>query len=129
MMKTLEIFRMSGAMSRHAETQQAIVAENIANANTPGYRARGIRPFAESYRADSDPQMIRTRPNHLETALRSAPQWHAEVAKNGSASPNGNTVSLETEMLNGVAAKRQHDRALAIYQSSLSILRATLGRR
>ena len=42
--------------------------------------------------------------------------------------PNGNSVSLETEMVDAVAAKRQSDRALAIYRSGLTILRASIGR-
>ncbi|MGB1209636.1 MAG: flagellar biosynthesis protein FlgB, partial [Paracoccaceae bacterium] len=45
-----------------------------------------------------------------------------------SADPNGNSVTLETELLNSVDAKRQHDRALAIYKSGMNILRATIGR-
>ena len=45
------------------------------------------------------------------------------------ADPNGNSVSLETEMMHGVDAKRQHDRAMAIYQSSMTILRSTFSRR
>jgi flagellar basal-body rod protein FlgB len=43
-------------------------------------------------------------------------------------SPNGNTVSLETELVRSASAKRQHDVSLAIYRSSLDILRASLGR-
>ncbi len=51
------------------------------------------------------------------------------IEREGERDPNGNSVSLETEMLNAVSAKRQHDRALAIYKSSLTVLRASLGRR
>ena len=40
----------------------------------------------------------------------------------------GPTVSIEEEMLKAVEVTRQHDRALAIYKSSLSILRSSLGR-
>jgi flagellar basal-body rod protein FlgB len=50
------------------------------------------------------------------------------VDANGAASPNGNTVSLENEMLKSLGAKRQHDRALAIYKSSMTLLRATLSK-
>ena len=43
-------------------------------------------------------------------------------------SPNGNTVSLETEMLNGVEVAREHSQALAIYKHALGIIRTSLGR-
>ena len=42
--------------------------------------------------------------------------------------PNGNSVAIEDEILRSVDAKRQHDRALAIYRSSLNILRTSIGR-
>ena len=32
------------------------------------------------------------------------------------------------QILNGIEAKRQHDRALAVYRSSMNVLRASLGR-
>ena len=44
------------------------------------------------------------------------------------AAPDGNSVSIETEMLRATDAKRQHDRSLAIYRSTMTILRASLVR-
>lgn len=46
----------------------------------------------------------------------------------GELSPNGNTVSLEVEMVASAEVQGAHDRALAIYGSGLNILRAGLGR-
>ena len=47
MFEKLEIFRMAHAMSVHAGARQSVVAQNIANADTPGYAARDVRPFKE----------------------------------------------------------------------------------
>jgi flagellar basal-body rod protein FlgB len=47
----------------------------------------------------------------------------------GAASPNGNSVSLEAEMVKAVDVKQQHDMALSIYRSVSEIIRASLGRR
>jgi flagellar basal body rod protein FlgB len=44
------------------------------------------------------------------------------------ASPNGNSVSLELEMLRGIEAQRAHSRAMRVYGSALGILRASIGR-
>ena len=46
----------------------------------------------------------------------------------GEASPNGNTVSLEQEMVRGTQAKSNHDLALTVYKTSLDIIRTSLGR-
>lgn len=127
MFKTLEIFKVSHAMATHAATRQAVVAENMANADTPDYRARDITPFKEIYRADEGNTAMRTtREGHLGGALQVRDAAAQEAAFE--VSPNGNSVSLEEEMLKSVEVKRQHDRALAIYKHSLGVIRTTLGR-
>ena len=126
MFDKLELFRMATAMAGHAGQKQAVAAQNVANADTPGYRARDLPDFKSLYRpADSAGHTRATRAGHLHGvqagALRAEP-----FAVRDEAAPNGNSVSLETEMLKSVDAKRQHDRALAIYKSGLYLLRSTI---
>ncbi|MBS4011236.1 MAG: FlgB family protein [Roseovarius sp.] len=129
MFEKMEVFRMAHALAQHAGARQALVSQNMANADTPGYAARDIADFAVVYASDDEGQMPRaTRSGHMlghETRLDFA------VAKDRDAvaDPNGNSVTLETEMLRAVDVKRQHDRALAIYKSTLTVLRAAIGRR
>lgn len=128
MFEKLDIFRMSHAMATHAGVRQAAVAQNMANADTPGYAARDIAPFQTLYEAQDGMTMPHaTREAHI---LGQGPRSEfAPSAREGAQrDPNGNSVSLETEMLNAVDVKRQHDRAIAIYRSSLTLLRTALGR-
>lgn len=127
MFKSLEIFKVSHALASHAATRQSVVAQNMANADTPGYVARDVVPFKDIYRNDGGSERMRaTRQGHhgqsLEATVATLNPTTSEV------SPNGNNVSLEEEMLKAVDVKRQHDRALAIYKSSLRVLRTSLGR-
>ena len=55
-------------------------------------------------------------------------QTYATYDIGGEASPNSNNVSVEVEMARGTDAKSSHDLALAVYKSSLDILRSSLGR-
>lgn len=129
MFEKLEIFRMAHAMASHAGTRQAVVAQNIANADTPGYKPRDVVPFADLMQGGAASAAPRaTRAGHLHGGLENGPLRIAEATRETS-NPNDNGVSLEEEMLNAVAVKRQHDRALAIYRSGLTILRSSLGRR
>tara|TARA_R110002072_G_scaffold46991_3_gene130025 strand:- start:4041 stop:4511 length:471 start_codon:yes stop_codon:yes gene_type:complete len=126
MFENLDIFKMSVAMAKHAGQKQAIVAQNVANADTPDYVARDLPNFKETYRPTDGAGMQRaTRAQHLHGSPTGDALSAAFKAKD-EATPNGNQVSLETEMLKSVAAKRQHDRALAIYKSALGILRSTI---
>jgi flagellar basal-body rod protein FlgB len=127
MTQTPEILGMAQAAARHAAARQAAAARNVANADTPGYRARDIPDFADLYAAGRAVPMRATRAGHLSGAGAAAlPQPRPVVTDD--AAPNGNTVSLETEMLRAVAAQRQHSRAVTIYGKSLDILRAAMGR-
>jgi flagellar basal-body rod protein FlgB len=126
MYESLDIFRTAAAMARHAGAQQAVVAQNIANADTSGYRAQTIGAFADSYRSDAGLAMRTTRAGHQHGAL--IPGSARPMQTNDEPSPNGNSVSLETEMLNGVELAREHSRALAIYKHALGIIRTSLGR-
>lgn len=116
MFDRLEIFALASARAQHAAARQAIVAQNIAHADTPGYRARDVEGFDTAWRALQSPGADRRGPG-----LRS-------IDAGTPASPNGNTVSLELEMLRGVEAQRAHSRALQIYGSAMSILRTSIGR-
>lgn len=128
MFQELNVFKISYAMATHAGTRQALVSQNVANADTPGYHAKDIKPFSEVYAAgDRHGGMAATRGSHLNGTGGSGMDWAVSETEDG-ADPNDNSVSLETEILKGVEVKRQHDRALAIYKSSMNILRTSLGR-
>ncbi len=129
MFEKLEIFRMAQAMAMHAGARQSIVAQNMANADTPGYRAREIEPFQAFYQGQRGSRGAHaTRAGHM-LGQGQQPGFAATDDPNAIADPNGNSVSLETEMLKAVEVKRQHDQALAIYRSSLDVLRLAIGRR
>jgi len=129
MFENLDIFRMSSAMARHAGSRQTLIAQNMANADTPDYAARDLQPFQaylETDRADFRPKA--TRVAHLHGAIGEH-SYDPIIRREGQADPNGNSVSLETEMVKAVEVKRQHDRALAIYKHSLTVLRSAVSTR
>lgn len=122
MFEKLEVLQLAQGLARYGAARQAAIAENVANADTPGYRARDLAPFSEVFHTGRD-AMRATRPGHLVgTSGRADLRPHAAM-RPGAASPDGNTVTLETEMFAAAEARRDHDRALAIYRSAMSVLR------
>lgn len=127
MFSNLEIFQTSYAMARHSGARQAVTAANMANADTPGYRAQSIASFGDSFAQGSRGGLRATRSNHINSsAMSSSAQIEMSDAE---ASPNGNSVSLEQEMINAVEIQREHKRAITIYKHSLDVLRMSIGRR
>ena len=127
MFSKLEVVQTAMSMARHAGARQAVIARNMANADTPGFRAQTIAPFRDHLRAGTTLTAQSTRAGHL---TASDGPITAEVRESeGEPTPNGNSVSLEQEMVNAVEVEREHGRALAIYKHSLEILRLSIGRR
>ncbi len=124
MFEKLEITRMAQSLASYAGARQDAVSRNVANADTPGYRALDMPDFTTVYGEESS--MRSTRPEHQ---MQHGQMDLTLVRTAGSgASPNGNTVSLEGEMVKAVVVKEQHDMALAIYRSTSDVIRASLGR-
>lgn len=127
MLETLNLTRIAQALAEHAAARMDQVARNVAQADTPGYKAMDLPDFAQVYNAGPQGSMRATRAGHITTALR-GPQNIAQPA-GGEAQPNGNTVSLEREMVKSAAIRQEHNMALAVYGHARDILRASLGRK
>lgn len=124
MLPKLELTQMAQAMAAQAGARMGVIAENIANADTPGYKARDLPDFADTYRAN-DP-LRATRPGHIGVS-ESGRMPEARIVP-ASGAPNGNTVSLEGEMVKAAEARQSHEMALAIYRSTSELIRLALGR-
>lgn len=111
MFEKLELTRMAQALAAHSGARLGLLAQNVAHADTPGYRARDLPEFAEVYAAGRD-ERAAARPERLR----------------GAADPNGNTVRLDDQMLRMAEVRQSHEMALAIYRSTSGVVRAALGR-
>ncbi|MEK7265367.1 MAG: flagellar basal body protein [Pseudomonadota bacterium] len=116
MLTDLNIFAIAGAKARHAAARQGVIAQNVANADTPGYRARDLEPFEKTLQ-------------RIGSANTTVSPRIVEVHSLGAGSPNGNTVSIEDEMMRAGAAVRDHEIATTIYAKALTMMRTALGGR
>jgi flagellar basal-body rod protein FlgB len=127
-LKKLELTRMAQALASHAGARLGVVAKNVAHADTPGYRAQDVASFEDSYAKADHIGMRATRPGHLTGSAEAQTPPLIERRASLAGAPNGNSVSLEQEMVKAAAARQDHEMALAIYRNTSSIIRASLGR-
>lgn len=128
MFENLEVFRVANQFAKHTERQHSVIARNIANADTPGYQAVTTHSFSDAFSKDAGFGPMRaTRQGHIQDTEPTQGTSEAFVTTNA-ASPNGNSVSLETEMMKATDVRLQHDLALSVYSASLNILKTSLGR-
>ena len=128
MFEELSLVRMASSMARHASARHRVIAENVANADTPGYRARDIRGFSEYVNEEFTARA--TRAGHVGSATLHRAE-RAEVILDGSVqkTANGNSVSLEGEMVKAAQAQGSHAMAQTIYRKVHDLMRLGLGRR
>ena len=127
MFEKLDLTRMAQSLAANAGARLGVIARNVANADTPGYKARDLPDFGQTYAAQDGLAMRATRARHFGAPDNQAPV--DTIFAGGSASPNGNNVSLEMEMVKSVEARQSHDMALAIYRATSDVIRASLGRK
>ncbi len=120
---------LASALAAHATARQRLSSENVAHADTPGYRARDIAPFAEAIEAAPGFAAKTTRPGHIGFGADPRGLEARETTAFGAETPNGNSVSLEDQMMRAAEVRQQHEMAVGVYAKSLAILRATLSQR
>ncbi|WP_424933865.1 FlgB family protein [Amaricoccus macauensis] len=125
----LNVLRLASGLATHSAARQQVIAENIAHADTPGYRARDIASFEETLN-NSVPhfEAKTTRPGHIAFGADNPNYRPFELTAFGAESPNGNTVSLEDQMMRSTDVREHHKLALGVYQKSMEIMRTSLGR-
>lgn len=124
---------LQGKMS-WLEERQKLLAENVANANTPGYRARdvkGIR-FADALSrtqagAAAAAKVAVTHPGHLKPPSERRGGAVYEV-RSLDTTQNGNAVTLEQEMVKLADNQLDHSTVTNLYRKHIGMLRMALGR-
>lgn len=113
-----------------------VLAENVANADTPRFQPKDLKPqaFADLLRGKSG--MTRVVPATTSTGHmvppRSATGQFAEYAKKdvdaAEASPTGNAVNLEEQMMKASETQLDYQLATNLYRKHLGMLKIALGR-
>ena len=101
------LFDLASRQAQWLAVRQNAISGNIANANTPGFRARDVEPFTNALQK-TQLAMAATGPGHLGL---DAPQVRSAKVKNGESwdvTYSGNSVSLEQEMLKAGEVNRDH---------------------
>lgn len=113
--------------------RQEVLAQNIANADTPGYKARDITAFQFKEllrRPGNSLTMAGTSAKHLSGQPKRSTDFRSEETRNTfETSANGNSVILEEQMAKMSENSVSYRLTTELYKKHLSMIRAALGRR
>src|SRR5271167_16115 len=115
--------------------RQDVLTENVANADTPGYVAHDLKKldFADTLANTNGPsqaasQLIVTDPRHISLPATAGKSSFEDVeVRDTAANPDGNSVSLEQEMIKVSDTQAQFQAATNLYSKAMSMMRTAIG--
>lgn len=128
----LPLFTAMKAKLSYTSERQGVLAQNIANVDTPGYRARDVVPpdFKDvlSRAPGSRLAMTMTSGQHLASGAGSA-SGHRIVTRASTyeQSPVGNNVSIEEEMMRVSQNQSEYQRTINLYRKTIALFKTALG--
>jgi flagellar basal-body rod protein FlgB len=127
------LFDLISARAAWLGQRQAVLGQNVANADTPGYRPRNLEPadFARLLRGaggrSARLQPPRTAPSH-QAATSPAPEPFRDRAdREFEATPAGNGVQLPEQMRKMAATELDHQLTTSLYRHYVGMVRTAIG--
>ena len=126
----LPLFSMLKTRMYWLNERQKVLAENVANADTPGFRGHDLKQldFHEALRATGDVRLATTSPGHIAGSTGTS-QFPMDNRGGFETTPRGNAVVLEDEMMKVAQTQMDYQAATALYSRSLGLIKTALGRR
>ena len=126
----LTLFSLVKAKLDYLSQRQAVLAENIANADTPGYKAKDVtKPdFGKLVDADQQLRMAATNPMHITGGAPSTGAYQViDRSATQELNPNGNNVSVEEEMAKAGQNQMEYQKVLDLYGKAIAMFKTAVG--
>jgi flagellar basal-body rod protein FlgB len=126
------LFQALAAKMRWHQARQSVLAQNVANADTPGYLEKDLKPF--SFGDDGAPKSVAmmtvssSSPMSFHIASGGGDSGFDSGADGTEVTPSGNSVTVEDEMMKVSSNDMDYQTATALYTRSIRLIRLALGR-
>ncbi len=123
------LFTLAQQRLEYLSQRQTVLAQNVANTDTPSYVARDLPAFAAAL-ADAAGTMRRTSPRQFagnDAPAGGAPIGDARHIHPVAQQPDGNAVPLDVELKDIAATASDQQLVTTIYTKYLAMFQLTLG--
>jgi flagellar basal-body rod protein FlgB len=127
------LFKALGAKMDYLSQRQRVIAQNIANANTPGYKARDLSKVdfgAVLARTTGDKTVRPERTSPLHMLAAGADIEDPKTVQNKKpyeVTPTGNAVIMEEQMVASSQNMTDYNLMTNLYQKNIGLIRIALG--
>lgn len=129
--QSTQLFGMLGDKMSWLTQRQRVIAQNVANADTPRYQAHDLKPleFSHAMRTQSQKlQMVATNSQHLQANLGKGSNKVVTQRMPYETTPNGNGVILEEQMMKMNENFQQYNLSTSIFKKYTQMYKTALGR-
>jgi flagellar basal-body rod protein FlgB len=113
--------------------RQAVLSQNVANADTPGYSARDLKAinFEDVLKGANAPVQFHpslqvTDPRHIAPMTDPSTSYQDQDSPDPGAA-GGNTVSLEQEMIKVADTQAEYQAASNLYAKAIGMMKTAIG--
>jgi len=124
------------AKMKYLSARQSVLAQNVANLDTPAYKAKDVAPpdfkamaFPTKQKLSGGVELATTNSKHIAAAPVNG--GGGEVVTRDSTyelKPDGNNVSIEEEMAKIADTQADYNKVLNLYSKTMSMFKIALGR-
>jgi flagellar basal-body rod protein FlgB len=128
----LPLFSMLRTRMHWHQERQKLLAENVANADTPFFEPKDLAPLdagSSAVPAVAPLKLARTDPGHIGGGSLGGTQFAGARGQVFEKRPRGNAVNLEDEMMKVAANQMDYQAATTLYGRSLGLIKTAIGRR
>jgi flagellar basal-body rod protein FlgB len=128
---SIPLFAMLRQRLGYLGERQRVIAQNVANADTPGFAPRDLKAFTFTAQLQSQAGMAMVQP--AQTASGHLPGGGRRIGGGGTfrsvgtpdseTTLDGNGVVLEDQMIKMAESRMQYEAAIGFYQKSMALLR------
>jgi len=126
----IPLFSMLRTRMQWHQERQKVLAENVANADTPNFLTRDLRAldFGSQVQAAGQVRVASTNPAHITGAAANG-AFATDRNNKYDVKPAGNAVNLEDEMMKVASNQMDYQAAISLYSRSMGLFRTALGKR
>lgn len=131
--QNIPLFQAIGAKMQFLDMRQKILAQNIANADTPGYRPNDLKNIdfgrvLDHVSGENKVRMVSTNPLHM-PAAGELPDPKSERSRiTYEVAPAENAVVLEEQVLKSGQTVMDYNLMTNLYRKNVGMIRTALGR-
>jgi flagellar basal-body rod protein FlgB len=110
--------------------RQDLLSQNVANADTPRYVARDLKPLDFDQMVggtNTGTTMMTTNARHIALSPSRTGKFEDHETPDQEFSPNGNAVSLEVEMIKVSDTQAQFQAAANLYAKAMTLMKTAIG--